>query len=70
MRKQRHVPTNVNNGCARVAKIERIPRADVYNMEVDGTHCFAVNGGIIVHNCMDAVRYFVMTERIYNDKER
>lgn len=35
----------------------------VYNMEVDGTHCFAVNGGIVVHNC-DALRYLVATERV------
>lgn len=33
----------------------------VYNMEVDEHHNFAVNGGIIVHNCMDSMRYFVMT---------
>lgn len=25
---------------------------DVYNMEVQNTHCFAVNGGYIVHNCL------------------
>lgn len=37
---------------------------DVYNMEVSGTHCFAVNGGIIVHNCMDATRYFVKTKKL------
>lgn len=30
-------------------------------MEVDGTHCFAVNGGLIVHNCMDDIRYFANT---------
>ena len=30
---------------------------DVYNMEVKDTHNFAVNEGIIVHNCIDAVRY-------------
>ena len=30
-------------------------------MEVIGTHNFAVNGGVIVHNCMDDVRYFVNT---------
>lgn len=41
-------------------------------MEVDGTHCFAVNGGIIVHNCMDALRYGCHTVlrnelRGYND---
>lgn len=32
---------------------------DVYNMEVDNHHNFAVNGGFIVHNCMDALRYAV-----------
>lgn len=44
-----------------VAKIEIEPNEDVYNMEVMGTHNFAVNGGVIVHNCMDETRYFVMT---------
>lgn len=44
-----------------VAKIEIEPNEDVYNMEVMGTHNFAVNGGIIVHNCMDETRYFAMT---------
>ena len=32
---------------------------DVYNMEVEGYHNFSVNGGVIVHNCMDDLRYFV-----------
>ena len=44
-----------------VKKVEREPNEDVYNMEVMGTHNFAVNGGVIVHNCMDDVRYFVNT---------
>ena len=44
-----------------VAKIEIEPNKDVYNMEVMGTHNFAVNGGVIVHNCMDDIRYFVNT---------
>ena len=44
-----------------VDKMEREPNEDVYNMEVMGTHNFAVNGGVIVHNCMDDVRYFVNT---------
>lgn len=30
-------------------------------MEVMGTHNFAVNGGVIVHNCMDDIRYFCNT---------
>ena len=43
---------------------------DVYNMEVEDTHCFAVNGGLIVHNCMDATRYFVQTMNLVRQKER
>lgn len=44
--------------------VEEDGNEDVYNMEVSGTHCFSVNGGIIVHNCMDATRYFVKTKRL------
>ena len=44
-----------------VEKMEYNPDEDVYNMEVIGTHNFAVNGGVIVHNCMDDIRYFVNT---------
>lgn len=38
--------------------------ADVYNMEVDGTHDFAVNAGVIVHNCYDELRYICMKNPI------
>lgn len=34
---------------------------DVFNMEVERDHNFAVNGGYIVHNCMDAMRYMMYT---------
>ena len=44
-----------------IAKIEIEPNEDVYNMEVIGTHNFSVNGCVIVHNCMDDIRYFVNT---------
>ena len=44
-----------------IAKIEIEPNEDVYNMEVMGTHNFSVNGGVIVHNCMDETRYLVNT---------
>lgn len=30
-------------------------------MEVKHHHNFSVNGGFVVHNCMDAIRYFVYT---------
>jgi hypothetical protein len=35
---------------------------DVFNMEVDKYHNFAVNNGYIVHNCMDTLRYITMEE--------
>lgn len=44
--------------------------ADVYNMEVVDNHNFAVNGGLIVHNCMDSCRYFVQTMNIVKKKEK
>ena len=44
-----------------ISKIEIEPNEDVYNMEVMGTHNFSVNGGVIVHNCMDDIRYFANT---------
>lgn len=44
----------------RVKSVRPIGTADVYNMEVESHHNFAVDGGFIVHNCMDAMRYFVM----------
>ena len=34
---------------------------DVYNMEVVGNHNFSICSGLIVHNCMDDIRYFVQT---------
>lgn len=57
--------TNINRqNTARTAKViavEEDGEEAVYNMEVDETHCFAVNGGLIVHNCMDDIRYFANT---------
>lgn len=48
--------------------VEEDGNEDVYNMEVAGTHCFSVNCGIIVHNCMDSLRYFVKTKQIMKQK--
>lgn len=57
------LPGAERNMQMKIKSIENIGSADVYNMEVDGHHNFAVNGGIIVHNC-DALRYFcVMRHR-------
>lgn len=35
-------------------------RADVYNMEVEDVHNYAIQGGLIVHNC-EALRYGLMS---------
>ena len=43
---------------------------DVYNMEVDDNHNFAINGGLIVHNCVDSARYFVKTMHIAENRKR
>ena len=44
-----------------IESVESIGREDVYNMEVAKYHNFSINGGIIVHNCMDDIRYFCNT---------
>lgn len=44
----------------RVKAIEPAGVADVYNMEVEDTHDFAVANGVIVHNCYDECRYVLM----------
>ena len=47
-----------------VVAIEFDGYEDVYNMEVEDNHNFAVNGGLVVHNCMDSMRYFVRTKHV------
>lgn len=42
----------------------------MYNMEVKNHHNFSINGGFIVHNCMDAVRYFVNTIVLSNFSDK
>ena len=45
-------------GTIRLVSILDFGAENVYNMEVEDTHCFAVSGGdIIVHNCCDSIRY-------------
>lgn len=34
---------------------------DVYDLTVPFLHNFSINGGLIVHNCMDALRYLIKT---------
>ena len=51
-----------------IKAIRKIGKADVYNMEVEDNHNFAIEGGLIVHNCMDSMRYFVKTKHIVKEK--
>lgn len=53
-----------------IKSIRKVGKADVYNMEVDDNHNFAIEGGLIVHNCMDAMRYFVKTMMLANRRRR
>lgn len=54
----------VDGNFEKVVSIRAAGYENVYNMEVEDNHNFAVNGGFIVHNCMDSIRYFVKTARI------
>ena len=68
MRQGNTAPLNAGAKCVRVKSIQFDGYEDVYNMEVADNHNFAVNGGIIVHNCMDSTRYFVKTMGIAKNK--
>lgn len=41
----------------KVKRITRGRRGITYNLEVSNTHCLVVDGGIVAHNSMDAIRY-------------
>ena len=51
------VPTDGAPHYVRVKSVRRRMAEPVYNMEVERHHNFAVNGGLIVHNCLDSTRY-------------
>ena len=53
----------------RVIKVEFDGYEDVYNLEVEEFHNFAINGGLIVHNC-DSVRYALTNYHHINLKVR
>ena len=48
----------------KIKSIMPVGEADVYNMEVDDTHDYAVNNGTIVHNCRYILMEHPMTPRI------
>ena len=45
----------------KVKSIKPAGKADVYNMEVETTHSFVVQNGVVAHNCYDETRYFFMS---------
>ena len=48
----------------KVKSVTAAGKADVYNMEVDDTHNFVIQGGAIAHNCADECRYLFMARPI------
>lgn len=48
----------------KVKSVSYAGKADVFNMEVEDTHDFVIQGGVISHNCADEVRYFCMSRPI------
>lgn len=48
----------------KVRSIKPAGYADVYNMEVEETHDFVIQGGVISHNCADEWRYMCMSRPI------
>lgn len=53
---------DVSGHTSRVKSVKRRSAEPVYNMEVERFHNFAVNGGLIVHNCIDSSRYALEPE--------
>lgn len=51
-------------GIIKVKSITYAGKADVFNMEVEDTHNFVIQSGVIAHNCADEVRYFAMARPI------
>lgn len=48
---------NTAPSLVRIKSVHPIGKQAVYNMEVEVHHNFSVNGGLVVHNCIDATRY-------------
>ena len=48
----------------KVKAITPAGKADVYNMEVEGTHDFVLSNGVVAHNCYDETRYFLMSRPV------
>jgi hypothetical protein len=55
--KQRHAQSFA---LTKVCRVQSASKSDVYCLTVPETEAFAVESGVVVHNCMDALRYAVM----------
>lgn len=51
--------TDSNRQFVKVVSVRRIGYHETYNFEVDGTRNFLVQGGIVVHNCVDSLAWAV-----------
>ncbi len=47
---------------AKIKSIKLCGVENVYNMEVDEHHNFSICNGLIVHNSMDELRYYIMSK--------
>lgn len=48
----------------KVKSVTYAGKSDVFNMEVEDTHDFVIQGGVIAHNCADEIRYMCMSRPI------
>lgn len=52
-----HVQLSNDTKTTKIKAIRFYGIEDVYNMEVKDHHNYSVDGGLIIHNCIDATRY-------------
>jgi hypothetical protein len=54
----------------RVVSVEPAGKADVYCLTVPTTEAFCIEGGIVVHNCADEVRYRIYAKKHFTGTAR
>lgn len=62
-------PAGVNCLGKRVVAVNKLGLEDVYCLDVPETNCFFANG-IVVHNCLDSLRYAVYTHFFGKEQSR
>lgn len=60
---QNVAPMNVRINCKELSDVKTISESycEVYDLTIEGEHEYFANG-VLVHNCIDAVRYYVLGE--------